>query len=301
MSIIAKRETIMEAKRKLLANICKPRDFYEQDVLEKCSQDCRWKVLMFLLLANVTGATILMSPLIKQNKTILPLRGWYPYSLDTKVMFCITYIYQIVAVLMSVCITASVEGLALTLMLQISAQLELCVHRIQFLPKICKKFNSELYIRQGESKLIKDCVKHHKHIYLMGKNLNNLFSGVIFVHFFASVASLCVIIYQLSRLGTKDPTYWIMISSVGTILTQTFLYCYYGEKIIEKSMEVADSIYEINWINLKNTTKRDLIVMMLKAAKPIQLAGASIMVMSIKTFIKILRSAYSAYNLLANI
>lgn len=68
----------------------------------------------------------------------------------------------------------------------------------------------------------------------MGKDLNNLFSGVIFVHFFASVVSLCVIIYQLSRLGTKNPTYWIMISSVGTILTQTFLYCYYGEKIIEK-------------------------------------------------------------------
>lgn len=42
ISIIAKRETIMESKGKLLANICKPRDFYELDVLEKCSQDCRY-------------------------------------------------------------------------------------------------------------------------------------------------------------------------------------------------------------------------------------------------------------------
>lgn len=42
LNIIAKRRTVIESKNKLLASFCRPRDFYEWNILEKCSKDCRY-------------------------------------------------------------------------------------------------------------------------------------------------------------------------------------------------------------------------------------------------------------------
>lgn len=106
-----------------------------------------------------------MSPLLKRNNLALPLKGWYPYNLDIKSMFCFTYFYQTIAVLMSAYIIASVDGFALTLMLQICAQLEICIHRLQSLSKMSHKKNSNINLCLQESKVLKDCMKHHTHVY----------------------------------------------------------------------------------------------------------------------------------------
>ncbi|XP_051167897.1 odorant receptor 67a-like [Leptopilina boulardi] len=300
LNIIAKRRTVIESKNKLLVSFCRPRDFYEWNILEKCSKDCRWKIVIFLVAFSITAATTSMSPLLKRNNLALPLKGWYPYNLDIKSMFCFTYFYQTIAVLMSAYIIASVDGFALTLMLQICAQLEICIHRLQSLSKMSAKKNSNINLCLQESKVLKDCMKHHTHVYSLGTMLNDLFGLVIFVQFFASIISICVITYQLTRLNAQNPTYWMMVASVGSSLTQTFLYCLYGEKLIQKSTAVTDAIYEMNWTDFSNKTKRDLAVMMMRTTKPIQLSGSSVIVMSIRTFMNIIKSAYSAYNLLGN-
>lgn len=41
ISIIVKRQTVIESNNKLLSSLCQPRDFYEVEILQKCSQDCR--------------------------------------------------------------------------------------------------------------------------------------------------------------------------------------------------------------------------------------------------------------------
>lgn len=74
--------------------------------------------------------------------------------------------------------------------------------------------------------------------YSLGTMLNDLFGLVIFVQFFASIISICVITYQLTRLNAQNPTYWMMVASVGSSLTQTFLYCLYGEKLIQKVINI---------------------------------------------------------------
>ncbi|XP_043465775.1 odorant receptor 67c-like [Leptopilina heterotoma] len=300
LHVTAKRKTVIKLKNKLLTKFCRPRDIQEWDILIRCSQDCRWKIVIFLVTFSITAGTTFMSPLLKRSNLALPLRGWYPYNLDTKLMFTFTYFYQIIAVVMSAYIIASVDGFALTLMLQICAQLEIYIYRLQLLSEIYEKKNSNNNLCLQEAKILKDWMKHHTQVYSMGKSLNDLFGLVIFVQFFASIISICVIIYQLSRLDSQNPTYWMMVASVGSSLTQTFLYCLYGEKLIQKSTAVTNAIYEIDWTRFSQKTKKDLTVMMLRTTKPISLSGSSVIVMSIKTFMNIIKSAYSAYNLLGS-
>lgn len=41
LTIIAKRKMVIESKNNILDSLCRPRDIYELEILERCSEDCR--------------------------------------------------------------------------------------------------------------------------------------------------------------------------------------------------------------------------------------------------------------------
>ncbi|XP_043465776.1 uncharacterized protein LOC122500755 [Leptopilina heterotoma] len=61
------------------------------------------------------------------------------------------------------------------------------------------------------------------------------------------------------------------MSSMGSVLMQTFLYCYCGQKIIEKSTEVMFAIQNMQWTVLTKRGRKDLLIMMIRASRPIEL------------------------------
>lgn len=73
----------------------------------------------------------------------------------------------------------------------------------------------------------------------------------------------------------------MIITSTRKILQIFLIY------LKNQSTDVADAVYLINWIGLTNRTKKDLVLMMIRATKPIQLTGTSAIIMSIKTFVKV--------------
>lgn len=42
--IMAKRKLVVESRKKLLNNFCEPEDRYEYEILQKCSQICRYSI-----------------------------------------------------------------------------------------------------------------------------------------------------------------------------------------------------------------------------------------------------------------
>ncbi|XP_051163891.1 odorant receptor 2a-like [Leptopilina boulardi] len=93
---------------------------------------------------------------------------------------------------------------------------------------------------------------------------------------------------------------WLMISALSSYTFQIFIYCYYGDKMTKKSLDIGLAVYSINWDELTINTKKILVIIMMQTARPIRLTAASIIVMSLETFVKIMKSAYSAFNLLKN-
>ncbi|XP_033220121.1 odorant receptor 46a-like [Belonocnema kinseyi] len=298
MSIMVKRKTLIESKNMLLDEVCQPRDFYESELLKNCSKVCRSNTIIFLFMTNISALSVLVTPPSKRSNFPLPFKVWIPYSLNSRLVYSLTYFHQGVAITMAAFITASVEGLASVIMLQICAQLEIIVHRLHLLSQLQRKYYSKFIDYQDESKLMKDCVDHHIYTYMLGEKLNELFGLVIFVQFFASMIGLCAVIYPLSKLSINNPSSWRLIFILLTALVQIFLYCFYGEKLMKKSMDISKEVYQIDWIETTIRTKKDLTLLMIRAGKPINLTGLSLITMKIDTFVKILKSAYSAYNLL---
>lgn len=55
-----------------------------------------------------------------------------------------------------------------------------------------------------------------------------------------------------------------------------------------QSLFVADEIYQMDWNFLNLRTKQKLILIMIRASRPIQLSGASVVDLSIETFLKVI-------------
>ncbi|XP_043480582.1 odorant receptor 46a-like [Leptopilina heterotoma] len=218
-------------------------------------------------------------------------------SLESSGIFFATYLYQSVAIIMSALITSSVECFALMVILIICGQFEIFVYRLNLLATIKRNNKLKSSVHECEEKLIKNFVRHHNCMYSLGVNMNNIFGTMIFVQFFSSLIQLCTTIFQ-SRMHFKNHDLWSRFSLLCTSFLQLYLYSFSGEKIMEKSSLIAGEIYQTKWNKLTSRSRKNLILIMIRALRPIKLMGSSIVVMSLDTFVKVVKLSFSTYNLL---
>ncbi|XP_051153416.1 odorant receptor 2a-like [Leptopilina boulardi] len=132
----------------------------------------------------------------------------------------------------------------------------------------------------------------------MEKQLNKTFGFIVSIQFFISTVNLCSSGYYMTKVNVDNPSFWTALVILSTFTLQIFLYCYVGEAMTQKSMSVTDVIYNIDWSLLDKKTKQSLLIIMMRASQPIKLCGSSLIIMSIETFLKILKTSYSAYNIM---
>ncbi|XP_051172836.1 odorant receptor 4-like isoform X2 [Leptopilina boulardi] len=230
---------------------------------------------------------MLLVPLLSNKRRALPHELWLPFSVEAESVYILTYLYQTICLIMILYISVGMEGLALTVMLHICGQLEIIKYRLSLLPELVKnnKFNPIKF--SYEEEIIKCCIKSHLYIYSIGENVNKQFGLIIFTQFFASIVNMCAIIYNMASVSPTNRMFWIMMASIGSYVLQIFIYCYYGDKMTEKSSEISSAIYSLNWDALSVNTQKSLITIMIRSTRPIKLTASSIIIMSIETFMKV--------------
>ncbi|XP_051169009.1 odorant receptor 4-like isoform X2 [Leptopilina boulardi] len=243
------------------------------------------------------GTMVMLLPLASMPNMILPIPYWLPFSQESTLVYSLAYLHQVICCIMIIFICVGMDALALTVMLRICAQLEIIIYRLDLLSQF-GKISQFISVDDHKKIDIISCLKHHRHIHSIGENVNKQFGAVIFVQFFASMVTLCVIIYNLSKMSLSNGDSWMMITALCSYTFQIFIYCFYGDKVTEKSLDIGMSVYFVNWDEFTINMKKSLVTIMMQTTRPIKLTAASIIVMSIETFVKIIKSAYSAFNLL---
>ncbi|XP_012060056.1 PREDICTED: odorant receptor 49b-like [Atta cephalotes] len=107
-------------------------------------------------------------------------------------------------------------------------------------------------------------------------------------------------LYQISKTTTKAK-YIEMTLYISSMLTQIFFYCWYGNEVKIKSHQMIDNIFEMEWLTLNKNKKKSLIIIMRRTIVPIQITCAYIIPMNLDSFMGILKTSYSTYNLLEKI
>nr|XP_012227125.1 PREDICTED: odorant receptor Or2-like [Linepithema humile] len=206
---------------------------------------------------------------------------------------------------LTLCANSSVahETLISGMMIQTCAQFEILSYRTHALPTLLteaeKNSKSDKDLMTRERMLIRDLIHHHLYVYKFAHTVNAVFMLMMFIQFSISSLVLCMIVYKLSTMTSLFTLDFAYLSSyLCAMLMQIYLYCWYGNEVTLKSIDIGNAVYEMDWTTLKVRVMKDLLIIMMRASKPVKMSSGYVVTLTLESFMSILKLSYSAYNFL---
>ncbi|XP_063541664.1 odorant receptor 4-like [Cydia strobilella] len=197
----------------------------------------------------------------------------------------------------------------------ISIQLDLLAVRIQKLvptvePKhrFLSAFTTEQMRNENcdtpdwEKKHLKELaviIERHRALIRLSDDVEEMFSGALLLNFLNSSMILCccgfctVIVEKWNEFSYK--------SFLITTLSQTFLLCAHGQKLIDSATGITDALYNCLWYNASKKVKSSVLIAMHRSQREIHVTTYGFSVVNMGCYATILRTAWSYLSLLLNV
>ncbi|XP_014476205.1 PREDICTED: odorant receptor 46a, isoform A-like [Dinoponera quadriceps] len=289
LSLLMNRDNIDTLTNVLTEKPYKPSKDEEMKIRYKFDKLIQNNTLCYTILVETTCACITLSSLFTEfRKGKLTYRAWLPYDYySSTFIFCITYAHQLISLTAGSLVNVACDSLICGLLLHICCQMEILERRL-----------SE--VSDNPNLILRDCVRHHDNIFKYALRLNSEFRMTIAMQFAVSTMVVCSNLYQMTKT-TSFSTILPLLLYMSCMLTQIFIYCWYGNEVKLKSAQLLHSIFAIDWLVLDGSHKRSLLLIMNRALTPIEFTSAYILSMNLDSFVGILKISYSAYNLLKQV
>nr|XP_012223385.1 PREDICTED: odorant receptor Or2-like [Linepithema humile] len=297
--IVVRQNAVIDLVQMLLLEPCKIQNEDEIAIQTKFDEFIRTWSIKYSLLAMISVISVTIGSVLNAMQGHLPYRVWLPFDTNTSLIFWITSIQQIVIVIFATFHAIGMETLLFGLFLQTCAQLEIFENRFHKL--VINKTAS--YLKHVPTSLNKDkailseCIYHHLTIYKYAKMVNIIFNQVFFVQFFSSILVLCTSIYYLAEHITETRAATLLLYTIGMIV-QIYLYCWCGNEVMLMSMKTGHAIYHTDWPLLSVSEKKDLLIIMIRSTRPIKFTSSFLITLSLDSYSNILKTSYSAFNVL---
>nr|XP_022912590.1 odorant receptor 4-like [Onthophagus taurus] len=145
-----------------------------------------------------------------------------------------------------------------------------------------------------------DCIKHHHAIIELADGAEITFSLLMLIQFLGSLFLICFQLFQLSLYELGSFRFFSMICYLFLMLYQILIYCWHGNEVMLVSNEIIDAAFESDWINVSTSSQKSLLLMMMRAQRPIKMSAGKFTFLSLETFMAIVRGSGSYFMVLRN-
>ncbi|XP_071631630.1 odorant receptor 10-like isoform X2 [Temnothorax longispinosus] len=261
-----------------------PLEADEIEIRHKFDRTIQINTLWYTILIETTCAsTALISLFTDFRKSTLTYREWTPYNYTSEVVFCVIYARQLVCTFFGSMVNVACDSLICGLLLHVCCQIEILECRL-------KK------VSLGQNNL-RECVRQHDCIFKFALMVNEKFKIIIAIQFVVSTLVVCFNLYQLAKMTLSAQCFPLILYTFA-MLTQILIYCWYGNEVKLKSVQLAANIFGMGWLKMKQSRKQNLLMIMNRSLTPIEFSCAYIITMNLDSFVGLLRTSYSAYNIL---
>jgi gustatory receptor len=127
-------------------------------------------------------------------------------------------------------------------------------------------------------------VDKHQELIDINEDIKSLFSIIFFYTFLQAAVSISSCGFLLfTAPNIADLIFSIAYTACS--LSQVFLYCFFGEKLISSSQNVGNNILNSNWYDLEDVgIKKSLILIVMRSQKACVLSGFGFVSLTIETF-----------------
>ncbi|XP_024880048.1 odorant receptor 46a-like isoform X2 [Temnothorax curvispinosus] len=265
----------------------KPLDLGEMKIRRQYDKIIRNNTLRYTILIVTSWMSLILTSLLTDFRhRKLTYRGWIPYDYSSYATFCFTYAVQVLSTFHCIVVNVACDTLLCGFLMHICCQIEILEYRLtKFL---CNQFS------------LGYCIRHHNRIFEFARMVNTRFTQIIGLQFMASTMVTCFNLYQLTKsaLGTNH-----VLTIIYTIcmLTQIFIYCWFGNRVKLKSLQLTNSIFQMEWPIVENSVKKSILIIMKRAMTPIEISTIYILNINLDSFVVLLKTSYSVYNVLLQV
>ncbi|XP_015432304.1 PREDICTED: odorant receptor 46a, isoform A-like [Dufourea novaeangliae] len=272
--------------KKLNRKPCKPRNHEEAKIQRSFDNRIGSVTIYYTALVETTVLCMILSSIFTDFRhKKLAYNAWLPFNYSSRRLYYVVYGHQIIALIGTSLLNVACDVVICGLCVHSCSQVEILKHRLEELP---------MQVRPQ----IGDIVHFHNYLYGYVDTIQQKFRVIIGVQLVSSTLVVCFILYELSNTPLMTAKYLQFLLYMACMMTQIFFYCWYGNGLKLKSVQVVDTISEMDWTRLDNSTKKSLIMIMRRAMNPIELSSTYVFTMDLNTFVSILKMSYSTYNLL---
>ncbi|XP_053998011.1 odorant receptor 94a-like [Hylaeus anthracinus] len=285
-NILVYRKKFIEIIKIFHEEPCATSDTEEMKTQMKCDKQIRNNTIQYLIMIETSVMTTLLnSIMVDIGNNRLMYRAWIPYNYSSTVLYPLTYSHQAIGLFYLSLPHVAADVLFFGLLMQTCCQFEILESRLN-------------RIKTNEKMALRNCLRHHNNIYELATMTNNAMNVTIFSQFFGSFLVLCLSLVQLLKQDIMSADFLATILYLSTILIQSFLYCWYGNEVKLKSIYMAQVIFQTDWTEMNERTKKILIVAMARTTSPIVYESAHIVTVNLDFFVILIKSSYSLYNVL---
>ncbi|KAK9710715.1 7tm Odorant receptor [Popillia japonica] len=174
----------------------------------------------------------------------------------------------------------------------------------QLLETIINNLNGTIEIPNTLQKYVHiavcNIVAHHQKIIKLAKDAEELFSPLMLVQFLFSLGILCFQLFQLSITNIESVQFFGMSCYLILMLFQIYLFCYRGNEVMIYSHNITDAVFKSLWFLTDLKTQKLLLIMMIRACRPIRMTAGKFVFLSLEAFVSIVRGSGSYFMVLRN-
>nr|XP_012228790.1 PREDICTED: LOW QUALITY PROTEIN: odorant receptor Or1 [Linepithema humile] len=285
ITLLINRSNIVMLIGILIRRPCKPVQPDEIEIQQKFDKLVQTNTLSYAILVETTCLCIAVTSLLTEfNKGRLTFRAWLPFDYTSPSLFRLVYMHQLIGLTAGSVLHVACDGLICGLLVHVCCQISIIECRLK-----------KIACNRG---ILRECVLQHNHIFKFARLVNEKFRLTILIQFIVSTLVVCFILYQFTKSTALKAKYMQLIMYMGCMLSQIFFYCWYGNEVKLRSRQLVNNIFEMEWFELDIPTKQSLLMIMRRGTVPIELTSAYVISMNLDSFVGLLKTSYSAYNIL---
>ncbi|XP_073816986.1 odorant receptor 49a-like [Musca autumnalis] len=173
--------------------------------------------------------------------------------------------------------------------------IQLCMH-FDYITRNLESYQPMETKTQKDLKVVSELVRKHQILLELADDLREIFSLLVLVMLFSTVATLfCAAVYVLTQGVNKNVLGYLAF--LPTSLGQYFMVCYYGQLIINKSLEIGEAAYSQTWYNGCQSYKKSILAIMGRAQRQCEINAGGFQTTNLKGFESVMRMTFQLFTL----
>ncbi|KAG5666867.1 hypothetical protein PVAND_014875 [Polypedilum vanderplanki] len=171
------------------------------------------------------------------------------------------------------------------------------------LAQIMSEIDWDVEDEEAEEKAIKELKKLariHQQLIEVTEELNKISSPLLFVHALSCLLMLCTVAF----LAASGEGHYFMIKYIIAVIFiawQFFVQCFFGNKMTDASLRVAEGAYNSSWYKATPKYRRIVLQIMMRAQKAQKITGWKFVDINLENFYWVIQTAHSYFSFLKGV